>query len=94
MLEGIKAHFPKDCKYTQPEGGLFVWVTLPGGADAQALVKRTVAEQKVAFVPGQPFFVDPDEGKSCIRMNFSSNPPEKIAEGTEKLGKFFTKELR
>ncbi len=93
MLGGIKAHFPEDCKYTQPEGGLFVWVKLPGDADAQALVKRTVAELKVAFVPGRPFFVDPDEGKACIRMNFSSNPPEKIAEGMEKLGKFFTNEL-
>ena len=93
MLDGIKAHFPPECKYTRPEGGLFVWVKLPGDADAQALVKRTVAELKVAFVPGRPFFVDPDDGKACIRLNFSSNPPEKIAEGMGKLGKFFTNEL-
>lgn len=93
MLEGIEAHFPRDCKYTRPEGGLFVWLKLPGDADAQALLKRAIAELKVAFVPGRPFFVDPDEGKPCIRMNFSSNLPERIAEGMEKLGKFFTNEL-
>ena len=92
MLEGVGAHFPAGCEYTSPEGGLFVWVKLPGGADAQALVKRSVAELKIAFVPGRPFFADPNEGLDCIRMNFSSNPPEKIKDGMERLGRFFTAE--
>lgn len=94
MLDGIDAHFPEGCQYTRPEGGLFVWVKLPGNLDAAPLLKRAVAELKVAYVPGRPFFVDPREGKDCIRMNFSSNPPEKITEGMEKLGGFFASELR
>lgn len=89
MLDGIAAHFPGECEYTRPEGGLFVWVKLPGGADAKELVKRAVSELKVAYVPGAPFFAVPEDGKSTLRMNFSSNTPERIAEGMEKLGKFF-----
>lgn len=93
MLDGIGAHFPAGCQYTRPEGGLFVWVKLPGCSDTAALLKRAVAELKVAYVPGRPFFINPDEGKDCIRMNFSSNPPEKITEGMEKLGGFFASVL-
>lgn len=93
MLNGIAKYFPKTCKYTTPEGGLFVWVQLPDHADAQALLKRAVSEMKVAFIPGRPFFINPDEGNSSIRLNFSSNPPEKIAKGMEALGNFFTEAL-
>ena len=94
MLSGIAQHFPKSCKYTEPEGGLFVWVKLPDHADAQALLKRAVSELKVAFIPGRPFFINPEEGNSCIRLNFSSNPPETIAKGMETLGNFFTEALQ
>jgi 2-aminoadipate transaminase len=61
-------------------------VVLPGGMDANELLKRSVAELKVGFVPGSPFFINPDNGTSCIRLNFSSNTPDKIADGMERLG--------
>lgn len=93
MLSGIAEFFPDSCRYTNPDGGLFVWLELPEGSDARALLKRTTEELKIAFVPGSPFFVNPDDGKQCIRMNFSSNPPDVIAKGMEALGRFLAAEL-
>ena len=86
MLEAMEVHFPKGCMYTKLEGGLFIWVTLPEGMDALEVFKRSVAEAKVAFVPGEHFFVNPAMGKNTLRLNFSAEPPEKIREGIKRLG--------
>ena len=89
MLRGIKAHFPKDCEYTTPEGGLFVWVKLPGNPDLKALLKKATTELKVAFIPGGPFFINPQDGHNCIRLNFSSVSPENIDIGMQRMGRLF-----
>ena len=57
MLAAIKKYFPPDVTYTQPEGGMFMWCTLPSEADAMALFEVAIRE-KVAFVPGPIFFTD------------------------------------
>ncbi|MDR1884888.1 MAG: PLP-dependent aminotransferase family protein [Synergistaceae bacterium] len=93
MLGGISAHFPEECRFTRPEGGLFVWVELPRGTDSAQLLKRSVAEMKVGFIPGGPFFVNPEDGANCFRLNFSSNPPDRIADGMERLGSFLKKAI-
>ena len=61
MLAAIKEYFPANVKYTEPEGGMFIWVTLPEGMSALKLFHKAM-EKKVAFVPGDPFYV----GKSDV----------------------------
>lgn len=84
MCDAIEAYFPEAIHYTRPEGGLFLWVTLPEGVDAVELL-REATEQKVAFVPGGPFFAN-GGGDNTLRLSFASVPCETIREGIERLG--------
>ncbi len=95
MLAAMEHHFPKGVKWTRPQGGLFLWVTLPEGVDATALLPEAVAA-KVAFVPGAPFFPPvaharkpkgPAVGHNTMRLNFSNAAPEQIEQGIERLGR-------
>ncbi|MDR1272542.1 MAG: PLP-dependent aminotransferase family protein [Clostridiales Family XIII bacterium] len=92
MLDGFK-HFPSEVKFSKPEGGLFVWVTLPGEQDVDDIAKKAIAE-KVAFVPGAPFFNDKSLAGSTLRLNFSASTPDRIAIGMERLGKVITDNLK
>jgi 2-aminoadipate transaminase len=84
MLRALEAHFPEEVHWTRPQGGLFLWVTLPPGLDSASLLARAL-EERVAFVPGRPFF--PGEGGGqCLRLNFSYCPPPRIEEGIARLG--------
>lgn len=89
MERGIQQHFPASCEYTHPEGGLFVWARIPG-SDTIELNKRAVSEYKVAFVPGQPFFINENEGADCLRLNYSSSNVEKITTACQRLGELFS----
>lgn len=88
MERGIRQYFPANCEYTRPDGGLFVWARIPG-SDTIELNKRAVSEYKVAFVPGQPFFINEDEGLDCLRLNYSSSNVEKITAACQRLGELF-----
>lgn len=92
MCDAIAKYFPKDVQYTRPEGGLFLWVTLPGDIDTVAMLKDAAA-RKVAFVPGAPFFVD-GSGKNTLRMSFASVPPATIEEGIKRLGAVIEEHMR
>jgi len=83
MCAAIDEFFPVGVHHTRPQGGLFLWVTLPEGMDAVELLKDA-AERKVAFVPGTPFFVD-GSGKNTLRLSFACTPPETIREGIRRL---------
>lgn len=85
MLEQLRLHFPAGTTWSEPDGGLFVYVTLPPGFRALDLFEPAIA-QGVAFVPGQPFFVD-GGGESSMRLNFSNSTPEQIREGMARLGR-------
>jgi len=85
MTAAMQEHFPADVRWTHPAGGLFLWVTLPGRLDATELLHRAV-EQKVAYVPGAPFFPC-GGGSHTLRLNFSNAQPERIREGIERLGR-------
>ncbi|MHC1790414.1 aminotransferase-like domain-containing protein [Solidesulfovibrio sp.] len=85
MVERIKAEFPAGVSCTEPEGGMFLWVTLPEGCSAFALFDLCIKE-KVAFVPGEPFFVD-GSGQRTMRLNFSNAEPERIVEGIGRMGR-------
>ena len=84
MLAAIERHFPAGTRMTRPEGGLFVWAEIPGEIDAQDLLADTMRE-KVAFVPGAPFFPG-EPRRNTMRLNFSNRPPELIAKGMAILG--------
>lgn len=85
MLKALAASMPAGVTWTQPEGGLFVWVTLPVGVDGAELLARAVAEERVAFVPGKAFFAV-EAMANTIRLNFSSPDEAQIAEGIARLG--------
>ncbi len=90
MLEEL-ATFPKGTTYTRPEGGLFIWVELPEGIDAKAVLEKCV-ERKVAYVPGTHFFADGGHENS-LRLNFSNSSIEQIHEGMAVLREVFAEEL-
>ncbi|HVA92979.1 MAG TPA: PLP-dependent aminotransferase family protein [Chloroflexota bacterium] len=84
MLDALARHLPSEARWTTPEGGLFVWVTLPPGVDSAALLRAALL-QKVAFVPGGAFHVD-GGGAGSMRLSFSHASPPSIEEGVRRLG--------
>jgi DNA-binding transcriptional MocR family regulator len=84
MLSALASHMPASVRWTRPEGGLFVWVTLPASMNGAELLKRAIAEVKVAFVPGGAFFAD-DTGANTLRLSYSLPEPDTIAEGVRRL---------
>jgi 2-aminoadipate transaminase len=85
MIAAIRDRFPKSVHHTEPEGGMFVWLTLPEGLSAMTVFEAAIKE-KVAFVPGHPFYVD-REDTSTFRLNFSCMDVETIEVGIQRLGK-------
>jgi DNA-binding transcriptional MocR family regulator len=92
MLEALARYFPPSARWTRPQGGLFLWVTLPPGCDAEALLQAALAKD-VAFVPGASFLPD-GSGRNSFRLNFSNAPPPLIVEGIRRLGKVLHAALR
>ncbi len=85
MLGAMDAYFPPGVDWTHPEGGLFLWGTMPENISAAEVLKAAI-EQKVAFVPGAPFF-PLGGGHNTMRLNFSHATPDKITEGIARLGR-------
>ena len=86
MLKAMKDFFPDTVTYTLPEGGMFVWGSLPEGESSLELFDRAMKE-KVAFVPGNPFYVDDQKPVPTFRLNYTNSEPEVIREGIRRLGK-------
>ncbi len=93
MLSCLDTYFPASCRYTIPQGGLFLWVELPPGSDTTALLNKAV-QAKVAFVPGAPFCLDAESGKRYMRLNYSFSAPEQIREALRRLGALLHDELQ
>ena len=85
MLEAMEQYFPPEVRWTHPKGGLFLWGMMPESFDAAEVLKVAVAEKKVAFVPGAPFF-PLGGGHNTMRLNFSNASPGNIKIGIERLG--------
>lgn len=85
MLAEMEKEFPASVTYTNPKGGLFVWVTLPEGIDAADISEKAL-DEKVAFIIGDAFYPN-GGGKNHFRMNFSNMDEERIVEGVRRLGK-------
>ncbi|MBA5687096.1 aminotransferase-like domain-containing protein [Rugamonas apoptosis] len=85
MLDAMAEHFPASVQWTKPEGGMFIWVTLPKHVNAMELLDEAIANQ-VAFVPGAPFYANEPE-TNTFRLSFVTVPPERIRTGIATLGK-------
>lgn len=89
MIDGIKKYFPAAVKYTNPEGGMFLWVEVPGVDDTVAVFKECL-KNNVAFVPGDPFFAGkPQPG--AFRLNYSNMAEDQIELGLKRLGEVLQK---
>lgn len=84
-LEALAAHFPPETSWTRPAGGFYVWVTLPPGIDAKAMLPRAIQQGRVAYVPGTGFYAD-GQGAGNLRLSYSLPEPERIREGVRRLG--------
>jgi DNA-binding transcriptional MocR family regulator len=87
MVAALPATFPAGTRWTDPDGGMFVWLRLPGEVDTADVLKRALARD-VAFVPGAPFFATAPD-RATLRLSFTTNPPEEIAEGMRRLAGVF-----
>jgi 2-aminoadipate transaminase len=88
LLAGLPDALPPGSRWTRPDGGMFVWATLPDGWDTTALLPRAL-DHDVAFVPGAPFF-PADPRPATMRLSFTTYGPDDIAEGTRRLAAVFT----
>jgi DNA-binding transcriptional MocR family regulator len=90
MLRGLDDHMPVAATWTKPQGGFFVWMTLPEGFDSQQLLARAVTH-RVAYVPGDAFYID-GLGTRNMRLSYCFPTPEQIYEGTRRLGEVLKEE--
>lgn len=86
MLDLMAEHFPDCVEYTKPEGGMFIWVTLPDRISSIDLFETAIKEN-VAFVPGSPFYTEEGAGINTLRLNYSNSDFEQIEEGIKRLAK-------
>lgn len=94
MIECIDRYLPAGTKRIIPDGGIFVWVELPGDINTTELLKKAT-DFKVAFMAGSGFFTEGGgKGSNCMRMGFGNLTPEKIKIGMERLGKLIAEETR
>ena len=91
MLDAMAEHFPASASWTKPEGGMFIWVNLPKQISAMELLDEAI-KNKVAFVPGSPFYANEPE-TNTLRLSFVTVPPERIRQGIEILGKLIKARL-
>lgn len=87
MLDEIDKNFSKKITVTKPEGGLFIWATLPEGSDMMGFCNTAVKKYKVAVVPGTAFLIHETDKTSSFRLNFSTPTDEQLIKGCEILGK-------
>jgi 2-aminoadipate transaminase len=91
MLEALREHLPAGSRWTDPAGGFYVWVTLPEGLDAKAMLPRAVTA-RVAYVPGTAFYAD-GFGSRCMRLSYCYPSPERIQEGVRRLAAVIADEM-
>jgi 2-aminoadipate transaminase len=91
MLNAMAQHFPTQAQWTQPDGGMFIWVTLPQGIDTGKLLDKAAA-RNVVYVPGAPFFACNGQ-HNTLRLSFVTVAQEKIETGIATLGALLREEI-
>ena len=92
MLRAIRDEFPEEVTCTRPDGGMFIWATLPPGYSSTELFERAI-KKNIAILPGTPFYTD-GGGETTMRLNFSNSTPERIEEGISCLGQVMKEYLK
>jgi 2-aminoadipate transaminase len=92
MLSGMDEFMPEGIEWTKPEGGMFLWVTLPEQMDSAELLQKAL-RKRVAFVTGKAFFADPKDGTNSLRLNFTHPSDTMITEGLRRLGSVLNQEI-
>lgn len=90
LLAALDRHMPSGVTWSRPDGGMFVWLTLPEGMDGKRLLERALAEERVAFVPGEPFFAEV-ASTNCLRLSYSMPNDPDIEEGARRLGRLIAR---
>jgi DNA-binding transcriptional MocR family regulator len=90
-LDALAASFPPGSSWTHPAGGFYVWVTLPEGVDAKAMLPRAI-QGRVAYVPGTGFYAD-GQGRRNLRLSYSLPEPDRVREGVRRLAAVLDEEL-
>src|SRR5256885_13534619 len=91
MLDALAEHFPREASWTRPQGGLFIWATLPDYIDTTDLLARALPHN-VAFVPGRAAYLD-GRGGSSMRLNFSGVDERDIREGIRRIGEVIREQV-
>jgi 2-aminoadipate transaminase len=91
MLGALERYFPPEATWTKPEGGLFIWATLPDVINTTDLLAKALSAN-VAFVPGEGAYLD-GRGRSSMRLNFSGSNEEEIVEGVRRIGEVIAGQL-
>ncbi len=91
MLRCFRKYMPEGVRWTEPQGGLFLFVTLPAGLDSARILKKAI-ENNVAFVDGATFFCN-DSGHNTMRINFSYSSDTEIELGVERLSHVIAGEM-
>ena len=86
MIDCMDKHFSDKVKYERPEGGLFIWATLPKGSNMTEFCTEAVRDYKIAVVPGTAFMINESDKTDSFRLNFSTPANEQIIKGIEILG--------
>lgn len=86
LLKALAREMPEGVSWTKPEGGMFIWLTLPETMDGADLLAQSLQTERVAFVPGRAFFADGSNGNT-IRLSFSCADEAAIDEGMKRLGR-------
>ncbi|WP_284165327.1 PLP-dependent aminotransferase family protein [Frigidibacter sp. SD6-1] len=92
MLAALAREMPEGVRWQRPEGGMFVWLTLPPGMDGADLLARSLESERVAFVPGRAFFADGSNANTA-RLSFSCAGDRMIDEGIGRLGRLIRREM-
>ena len=92
MLAALEKYMPEGSSWTKPEGGMFIWITLPEGMDGAKLLAKSLETAKVAFVPGKAFFAD-GSGANTFRVSFSCANEQMIEDGIGRLGALISAEI-
>jgi 2-aminoadipate transaminase len=91
MLDALERHFPEEAEWSRPEGGLFLWATLPDYIDTTDLLAKALRDN-VAFVPGRAAYVD-GRGGSSMRLNFSASHEDELREGIRRIGAVISEQV-
>ncbi|ALL15047.1 PLP-dependent aminotransferase family protein [Caulobacter henricii] len=86
ILTALERHMPAGVTWSEPQGGMFVWVSLPEGMDGKVVLERALAEERVAFVPGEPFFAEVATA-NALRLSYSLPDTDQIEDGVARLAR-------